>query len=130
MTLASRIVRWLASARLLRALGMLCLLTLLLWRSVIWALQRGWWSGSFLGGGEGTALEEAKRHFGPVLLVRWWIRDPPEAWPPFDRAAMLHGWGVAESTARLLLIVAVLFAVLCALTLRHSWTAAQLAKGM
>jgi hypothetical protein len=125
MTLSSRIVCWLASARFLRALAMLCLFTLLLWRSVIWALQPGWWVGSFLGGGTGSALEEARRHFGPVLLVTWWIRESPEAWHGLDREEVLHGWGMAESTARLLLILGVLFVLLCALTLRHNWTGAQ-----
>ena len=118
-------LHWLASARFLRTLAMLGLLAVLLWRSIVWALQPGWWSGSYLGGVEDTTLEEARRHFGPILMTTWWIRDPPEAWQGLSREQVLQNWGSAETTARLLLILAVLFVLFSALALWRTWVSAQ-----
>jgi hypothetical protein len=80
-----------------------------LWQIVRWALAPGFWGGSFLGNYQ-TPLEEAQAHFGPVLLVRWWIRDAPGTWG--SQGDTLQLWGQHESAARLILVIVILWLAL------------------
>lgn len=92
-------------------------LTWMLWQAVRWAIAPGFWGGSWLHNESDTALKLANDMFGPVLLVKWWIQDPPGAWG--DKWAVLHQWGQYETAARLLLIIAILWVVICCFLFRQ-----------
>ena len=91
---------------------MIVVLSYVLWQVLLWALAPGFWAGSWIGGHGDSPLIEAKEHFGPILLVKWWIREP--AGSIGNKKDVLELWGKHESAARLLLIISVLWVVICA----------------
>jgi|GEM_PF-3256368 len=95
----------------LRAAALVLLLSYGLWLAVRWALMPGFSEMGGLHGPDDTPLTLAKERYGPILLVRWWITDPPNTWG--DKWIVLQQWGQFETGARLLVIVAVLWLVVC-----------------
>ncbi len=104
------VARWFKPAWL-RASAVVLLLSYGFWLIVRWALMPGFSELGGLHGADDTPLTLAEQRFGPVLLVRWWITDPPNTWG--DKWSVLQQWGQFETGARLLVIIAVLWLVVC-----------------
>lgn len=95
----------------LRASAVVLLLSYGLWLAVRWALMPGFAELGGLSGPDDTPLTLAKQRYGPILLVKWWITDPSGTWG--DKWLVLQQWGYFETSARLLLIVVVLWLTVC-----------------
>lgn len=108
------VLQWLGSPWLRRSVT-LAFLSYLLWQAVEWARAPGFYGHNGLSDPNATALALAQERYGPVLLIKWWIKDPPGSWG--DKDGVLQGWGYWESKARLELIVGILWVVICCLFL-------------
>lgn len=100
---------------LVRAAAVLLLLTWVLWRAADWAMAPGFAGRGGLWDENDTPLAQAQKRFGPILLVKWWIKDPAGTWG--DTQKLLDHWGPFETADRLRLIIVVLWGALCAVAL-------------
>jgi hypothetical protein len=84
--------------------------------AIKWAVTPAYWTGSHLEDDSKTALESARRQFGPILLQTSWIRDPDGTYG--TRSFVIQQWGYLETTARLILIIILMWVALCVLVIR------------